>query len=140
MKKDNSGFSLIELLILVAIILVIAATVIPPIINLKWQTNFKIHFGIEGVMAWKDDGAARQTVQPLVTKRLGELNAARKQACQEPACANPAVTPEEVQKRLNELNDARAKCAQAQRAESDAVLAAKHFGFSADAANTAGGK
>lgn len=137
-RKNDSGVSLAEftfaVMTIVVMIIVILAEAGYSFRRKNAEKNFKFYIGIGAVSAWKTDQAARAVVQPLVTKRLGELNAAEKQACKDITFAEPATDPDGVLKELNAISEARAKCARAKEDAGKASDAARYFGFSAEAA------
>ncbi len=128
MKKN--GFTLSELLIVVATILIVAAVVIPDWNNRNNRTYFKTYFGIEVQNSWQEGKEAKAIVQQLVSKRLQELDSAAKEACKVPVFSEPATDPRAVSNRLAVLNEMRTKCEQAKSDYRKASGAAKTFKFS----------
>ena len=131
-QKVQKEFSLIELLIIIAIIFIIAAIAVPNLKHSLRSKGFKESFNVE-INKNQPNDEERQIVQPLVTKRLQELRdyLQKVQKEKEDLLNLPpeTATPEEAMQRISKLNEIGAKITSASDALAKAENSAIFFKF-----------
>lgn len=130
--RSTKGFGLIEFLIVVAVILIVAALVMPSIFDSRYEKSFETYIGIKPDSSWKYDKAAWYAVEPLVNAKLKELGEAQLEACAEKnRIENLPTEPtaDAAKKRLEEINTARQTCENAARIVREATAGVNNFRF-----------
>lgn len=124
--RNQKGFTYLELLFVTAILGVIAAIAIPTLFRARTQLHFRTYFGVQLYGVPSEEQVL--ILQPLVTRRLRELEALSDVQEKELFALLPATTAEEAQTRLAKLQDIQGRVENLTRAQN----AAKELGFRID--------
>jgi hypothetical protein len=121
--RHEKGATLIEVVMITAIIGITASIAIPSLTRTYTSKEFTHFFGIQVLRSPSKEELL--ILQPLVTRRLQELEAVSDAQEKELLALPPATTPEEARARLAKLRDIQNRVEYLARARS----AAKYFGF-----------